>query len=246
MLSLVGAVILLAFGIIPILYFFGVIGFNLPDLAEYLHYSVAIGAFLAGISLASSSYKLEVASRVKVLRDFFATIFFVSLGMQLTIPNIDATLAAIIAFSFFVIVGKPIIILIIGRAVGFKKRVAGMAGLPLGQISEFSLIILALGISLGHISPALSSMMIIVAAVTITTTTYVVKYEQAFYYFMRDHLKLSGMDPRIQRKWSRKSPEELSRDWRLLVCKRKMPRKYLLRTHQWPRNSEDTLQGMQT
>jgi len=59
--------------------------FMFAFLAEYLHYSVAIGAFLAGISLASSSYKLEVASRVKVLRDFFATIFFVSLDPCQTI-----------------------------------------------------------------------------------------------------------------------------------------------------------------
>ena len=159
-------------------------------LAEQLGYSVAIGAFLAGVSLASSSYKFEVASRVKSLRDFFATIFFVSLGMQLVLPGFNAMFVTVMVLTAVAILGKPLVVAMLGRFVGFHDRTSVMAALPMGHVGEFSIIIIALGLSLGHVTNELSSAVIAVAAISITVTTYVVKYDSRIYGAIRRLLKL--------------------------------------------------------
>ncbi|MBI2664323.1 cation:proton antiporter [Candidatus Woesearchaeota archaeon] len=149
--------------------------------SEFLGYSMAIGSFIAGVTLASSSFKLEIDSRVKPLRDFFATIFFVSLGMQLALPSLSASYIAVIVFSLFVIIGNPVIVAALGMLLGYNKRISIMTAIPIGQISEFSLILVALGVSLGHIAADIAAIVVAVAAITITSTTYVVKYDEQFY-----------------------------------------------------------------
>ncbi len=164
--------------------------FAFAFLAGFLGYSIAIGAFVAGVSLASSSYKLEVVSRVRSLRDFFATVFFVSLGMQLAVPSISEMIVPVAVFSLFVIVGNPVIVALIGTALGYNRRISIMAGLPIGQVSEFSLILVALGVRLGHIGSGVSAIIVMVAAVTITATTYVIKYDERIYRFLKSALRL--------------------------------------------------------
>jgi Kef-type K+ transport system membrane component KefB len=160
--------------------------------AHALGYSIAIGAFVAGVALASSKYSLEITSRVKVLRDFFVTIFFVSLGMQLALPTFGEHIWPALLLSLFVIIGNPLIVALLGIAIGYNSRVAIMSGLPMGQVSEFSLIVIALGVSLGHISGEISAIMVIITALTITATTYVIKYDQPIYDFIKNTLKLRG------------------------------------------------------
>ncbi|MBS3133289.1 cation:proton antiporter [Candidatus Woesearchaeota archaeon] len=161
--------------------------------AEFLGYSIAIGAFVAGVTLASSSYKLEVVSRVKSLRDFFATVFFVSLGMQLVLPSLGSMLIPVIVFSLFVIIGNPIIVAVLGMALGYNKRISIMTGLPIGQVSEFSLIVVALGVSLGHISGNIASLIVAVASITITSTTYVIKHDEMVYRFLKGLFNFSSV-----------------------------------------------------
>ncbi len=170
--------------------------------ADFLGYSIAIGAFVAGVSLASSSYKLEVVSRVKSLRDFFATVFFVSLGMQLALPSLSVMILPVIVFSLFVIIGNPVIVAIIGLMLGYSKRISVMAGLPVGQISEFSLILVALGVRLGHVGSGVSAIIVAVAAVTITATTYVIKYDEGIYRLLKAlfHFRPDGDSERAQKR----------------------------------------------
>ncbi len=164
--------------------------FAFAFLADFLGYSIAIGAFVAGVSLASSSYKLEVVSRVRSLRDFFATVFFVSLGMQLAVPSIREMIVPVVVFSLFVIVGNPVIVALIGMMLGYNRRISITAGLPIGQVSEFSLILVALGVKLGHIGSGISAIIVMVAAVTITATTYVIKYDESIYRFLKSVFRL--------------------------------------------------------
>lgn len=161
--------------------------------AYAMGYSIAIGAFVAGVALASSKYSLEITSRVKVLRDFFVTIFFVSLGMQLTLLSFGQHIWPALALSLFVIVGNPIIVALLALAIGYNNRISIMSGLPMGQVSEFSLIVIALGVSLGHISGEVSAIMVIITTLTITATTYVIKYDEPIYGFIKKALKLSGV-----------------------------------------------------
>jgi Trk K+ transport system NAD-binding subunit len=142
--------------------------------------SVAIGAFLAGVSLASLSYNLEIISMVKSLRDFFATIFFVSLGMQITLAA-TMLVAPIIMFSLLVVVGGPLIVMVLMSLSGYSKKVSFLSGIAIAQISEFSLIIIALGRSLGHIPKEIVSLTAIIAVVTITISTYLIQYNNQLY-----------------------------------------------------------------
>ena len=148
-------------------------------LAYFLGYSIVIGAFLAGVALASSTYRTELVSRIKPLGNFFATIFFVSLGMQLAVPSLGQFLVIALAFAAFAVLLKPLIVTALSLLAGYSNKTSILTGMSLGQISEFSLIIIALGLSSGVITSEMSSAVIAAAAISITTTTYVVNYDSA-------------------------------------------------------------------
>lgn len=78
---------------------------------ELIGFSLEIGALLAGVSLASSPYRFEIASRLKSLRDFFIMIFFVFLGSQLQFAGILDYLLPIIVFSLFILIGNPLVVM---------------------------------------------------------------------------------------------------------------------------------------
>lgn len=149
-------------------------------------YSIAIGAFLAGVSLASLKYNLEIVSMVRSLRDFFATIFFVSLGMQIRLSALYMYMP-IIVFSLIVVVGSTIITIFLMTLLGYSKRTSFLTAVSISQISEFSLIIIALGNRIGQVSQEVVSLIAAIAIITITITTYFIKYDNTIY------LKLSSL-----------------------------------------------------
>ncbi|MDD3480825.1 MAG: cation:proton antiporter, partial [Patescibacteria group bacterium] len=116
-----------------------------------LDFSMEIGALLAGIALATSPYRFEISSKLKPLRDFFIFMFFILLGSQMVFTNISEIILPVIIFSAFILIGNPIIVMIIMGMLGYTKKNSFLAGLTVAQISEFSLIYIALGISVGHI-----------------------------------------------------------------------------------------------
>jgi len=132
--------------------------FFLIFVADQFKFSIAIGAFLAGISLASLPYNIEIIGRTRSLRDFFATIFFVSLGMQIAFNGVGTLLIPAIVFSMFVIVGNPLIVLIISGLLGYKGRTSFLAAIAIAQISEFSLILVAIGFARGMLSQDILSL----------------------------------------------------------------------------------------
>ena len=148
--------------------------------AGLLGYSIAIGAFLAGVSLASLKYNLEIISMVRPLRDFFATIFFVSLGMQISMAAFYLFMPIII-FSLIVVVGSTIVTMFLMALMGYGKRTSFFTAIAIAQISEFSLIIVALGYSMGQVSQEVVSLIAAVAIITITITTYFIKYDNSIY-----------------------------------------------------------------
>ena len=80
-------------------------------LFHYLGFSIAIGAFVAGISLANLPYNIEIIGRIKPLRNFFSVIFFVSLGMELLLSTFENILIPLIVMLVLVIFAKPFIIM---------------------------------------------------------------------------------------------------------------------------------------
>jgi len=157
---------------------------------NYLGFSIAIGAFVAGVSLANLPYNIEIISKIKPLRDFFSVIFFVSLGMALLLSTFDSILVPLIVLLLLVVVVKPIIIMFTTSFFGYKKRTSFLSAISLAQISEFSLIIVTQGLLLGHISQEIFSLSVLLAIITITLTTYFVKYENSIYYRFSNFLSV--------------------------------------------------------
>ncbi len=170
--SLAWALGLAAFVSLPI------IGFNLT-----------IGGFLAGIALANSSVHFQISARIKSLRDFFIMLFFIALGSQLTLDNLTAVIGPAIIFSAFVLLGKPIIIGMILSAMGYKPRTAFMTGVTLGQISEFSLVLMALGLSLGYFNETSASLVTVVGLITIALSSYGILYSHELYEYFKGPLR---------------------------------------------------------
>lgn len=139
-----------------------------------LEFSIEIGGFLAGLALANSSENFQIIGKIKSLRDFFITIFFVILGMSMSFSSFSNILLPVLVFSLFVLIGNPIIVMVIMGLMGFRKRTSFLAGLTVAQISEFSLIIVFLGQRIGHLSSEIVSLVTAVGVITFAASTYLI------------------------------------------------------------------------
>ncbi len=148
---------------------------------DELGFSIAIGAFVAGITVGNLPYNFEIIAQIKSLRDFFATLFFVSLGMQLSIGYMLKLILPFLAFFLLVVIVKPFVILLIISIFGYKRRTSFLTSISLAQISEFSLILVANGMLLGHISKEVSTLTIMLALATIAASSYFIKFDYKIY-----------------------------------------------------------------
>jgi len=139
--------------------------------------SLVIGAFLAGVALANSDYKVEIEGKIAPLRNFFAVLFFIALGMQLQLIS-RQFLILLFILLLLVVIMKPMIIMFLIRMFGYKKRTSFLTGNSLAQTSEFSLVIVTLGFGLGHIGGGLFSTLILLTIITMSLTTYFIGYER--------------------------------------------------------------------
>ncbi len=112
---------------------------SLGAIGELLGFTKEVGAFLAGISLASTEYRDSIGTRLTTLRDFLLLFFFIDLGARLDWSTVGSQMGASVIFSLFVLIGNPLIVLIIMGFMGYRRRTGFLAGLTVAQISEFSL-----------------------------------------------------------------------------------------------------------
>lgn len=124
--------------------------FLVAELAAQLALSRAMGALVAGVALSTFPYALDVGAKVTSLRDFFVTLFFLGLGLAIPLPTRDVVGLAIGVSVFtvasrFITTFAPLYWMRMGLRIGF------LPSIHLAQISEFSLVILALGLHVGHI-----------------------------------------------------------------------------------------------
>jgi len=164
--------------------------FALAALFQMFNFSIEIGALVAGISLSLSPYHYEIASKVKPLRDFFLILFFIFLGSQMYLGNISEIIMPALILSFFVLVGKPLIIMIIMGAFGYTKRNSFMSGISLAQISEFSLILVILGVSVGHLSQNMLPLITLVGIITMGISSYMILYSERIYPHISKYLRI--------------------------------------------------------
>lgn len=163
---------------------------TLAATGEYIGFSGEVGAFLAGMSLASSEFKEAISSRLVSLRDFLLLFFFVSLGSDLDLTSIRGQITPALYFSFFVLIGNPIIVLIIMGLMGYRKRTSFLAGLTVAQISEFSLIFAGLGLAVGHINKEVVGLITLVGLITIGLSTYLILYSHQIFNFLSPFLNI--------------------------------------------------------
>jgi Kef-type K+ transport system membrane component KefB len=146
-----------------------------------LGFSKEVGAFLAGISLASTPFREVIGARLVSLRDFLLLFFFIELGSGLELATLGAQVAPALVFSLFVLIGNPIIVMVIMGFMGYRKRTGFLAGLTVAQISEFSLILAALGLNLGHLDSDTVGLITLVGLITISGSTYMILYSHQLY-----------------------------------------------------------------
>jgi len=171
--------------------------FSLAIIFGHLNFSIEIGALLAGIMLSVSPYHYEIKLKMNVLRDFFILFFFVLLGSQMVFMNISEFLLPIVVFSMFILVGNPLIVMILMGLLKYTKRNGFLAGLTVAQISEFSLILVALGVKVGHVSNEILSMITATGLITIFGSTYLIIHANKLYSHVSKYL---GVFERVGKK----------------------------------------------
>lgn len=153
----------------------------LAAIGYYLGFGKELGGLLAGVSLASTSFREAIAARLASLRDFLLLFFFIALGASLDLSILGASVSAAIVFALFVLIGNPLIVLAIMGAMGYRRRTGFLAGLTVAQISEFSLIFMAMGVSIGHVTEQALGLVTLVGLITIAASTYMITYSHQLY-----------------------------------------------------------------
>lgn len=162
-----------------LLVLFGIVwALALAAAGDVLGFSKEIGAFVAGVSLASTQYREAIGARLSSLRDFLLLFFFIELGGAFDAEALGPRIWAAIPLSLFALVAKPVIVFVITVLMGYRQRTSLLAGLTVGQVSEFSLILAALGARFGHIGGDVVGLITLVALVTIGLSTYTINYSR--------------------------------------------------------------------
>ena len=174
-----------------LLFIFAIVwGLGLGGLFYYAGFSVEVGALIAGILLSVSPYSYEISSKLRPLRDFFVISFFLILGSQMVFTDINNLIWPAIIFSLFILIGNPLIVMILMGFFGYSKNTGFMAGLTVAQISEFSLILIALGAKLGHIPNEILSFVTVIGLITIAGSTYLIMYSEKIFFYLNKYLEI--------------------------------------------------------
>jgi Kef-type K+ transport system membrane component KefB len=149
-------------------------GTGIAALFQYAGFSIEIGALAAGVALSSSAYHFEISSKMKILRDFLVAIFFIVLGSELHFGGASSLILPTIVFSAFVLIGNPIILMAVMGKMGYSRNVSFRTGLSMSQISEFSLVLVALALQLGHIDDQVVLLVTMVGMTTFALSSYLI------------------------------------------------------------------------
>lgn len=148
-----------------------------------------IGGLAAGVSIGSTPYRDMVSARLAALRDFLLLFFFLSIGTTLDLSTLNQDFTRAVVFSLFVLIGNPLIVILIMAWMGYRARTGFLAGLTVAQISEFSLIFMAMGLTIGHVDQSAVGLVTLVGLVTIALSVYMITYSQQLYLWCKPLLR---------------------------------------------------------
>lgn len=163
-------------------------------LGEFVGFSKEAGAFLAGFSLASTPYREAISARLLGIRDFLLLFFFIDLGAKLDLGLLGGQVPSALALSAFVLIGKPVIVMALMGLLGYRRRTSFLAGASLAQISEFSIIFVAMGAMLGHVGVDVLSLTTLVGVITIAISSYMIVYSRPLHDWLTPWLRIFERD----------------------------------------------------
>jgi hypothetical protein len=166
--------------------------------AHFLSFSMEIGAFLAGMSISELPFSFEITDKARSLQDFGLLLFFVTVGLQVNISIATFMNWKLYALLGFVLITTPLVTGIISSYLGFLKKETFMMSLMPVQVSEFSLVLIAIGKKLGHVSDELFTLVTVITIITIVLSSGVVANIGGLY--KRLESSLSFLEWRIVKK----------------------------------------------
>jgi Kef-type K+ transport system membrane component KefB len=180
-------------------------GFGIASLFDIAGFSIEVGALFAGVALASLPYAQEIEARLKPLRDFFVVLFFIVLGQSLSLSGMSKVIIPALVLSAVVMIVKPVTIISTLGSLGYSKRVSFMAGVNLTQISEFSIVLAVLAVSLGLVDKDISTLITLVAIITIAGASYLTHYDNGLFKIF-DRIPFRLFDRAASKKEKRAKP----------------------------------------
>jgi Kef-type K+ transport system membrane component KefB len=207
--ALIGFALLMSRALLPVLFRFvakvpellliGALAwcFLVALIAEELGLSLEMGALIAGVALSTFPYNLDVIAKIISLRDFFITLFFVALGTRVTAPTPALVLAAVLGAAF-VLASRVLTVSPILYAMRRGNRVSAIPAMNLSQVSEFSLVIGALGVGLGHIGQTELGVIVYMMILTAVGSTYLIQYNHEVFMALNPLLERLGLVERLE------------------------------------------------
>lgn len=168
--------------------------FGVASLVYALGFGVEIGAVIAGLSLGSSPYQSEISSRLRPLRDFFIVLFFIVLGSNLHLDEIVQVIGPGLVLSAFVLLVQPVILFLVMRRLGYKRRNAFLAGVTAAQVSEFGFILIFKGQDLGILQGQELPLLTLIALITIFVSSYLITYNNRLYQWLQPVFNFFGKE----------------------------------------------------
>lgn len=165
-------------------------GIGIAALFAAIGFSLEGGALIAGVALSTIPSRHEMSARLAPLRDFFIVAFFILLGARMVVSDFSQIIGPAIILSLFVLIGNPLLQLIIMGYMGYRRKTSFQTGMMAAQISEFSLILVALGVSIGQVAPHVLSMITLVGLVTIFISSYLILHSDKLYKYAAPYLKI--------------------------------------------------------
>jgi Kef-type K+ transport system membrane component KefB/Trk K+ transport system NAD-binding subunit len=165
-------------------------GMGISALFAGLGFSLEGGALLAGVALSTLPSRHEIGARLAPLRDFFIVAFFILLGSRMIVSDFQEILWPAAILSVFVLIGNPLLQLIVMGILGYRKKTSFQTGTMAAQISEFSLILVALGVTLGQVEPTVLSTVTLVGIITIFISSYFILYSDTIYRYIAPFLSI--------------------------------------------------------
>lgn len=169
---------------------------------SYFGLSLEIGALLAGICFASSNHRFAIREKTIPLRDFFIILFFILIGTFIDFGVLKKSIFIILLLSVIAIIIKPIIIMGVLGILKNRRRHTFYTGTYMSQISEFSLVVILLGISMNHITPEILSIITSVMIISISVSAILISNVDKIFLRLSDKLKV------FERKDIKKEPEK--------------------------------------